>query len=161
MEKIIDIQKAIEKALSLKTDGKTIVLAGGCFDILHIGHIEFIKEAKKTANFLFLLLESDERIRGLKGKNRPINSQIDRARVLESIVYTDFIVLLPNFKSDIEYDEMISGLKPDIIAATKTDPGRVHKERQANKLGIRVVDVIERFENSSTSRIAKLLEKEI
>lgn len=161
MEKIIDTKTAIKIAEELRTIEKTIVLTGGCFDIIHIGHIEFLKRAKREADILFLLLESDERIRELKGNNRPINTQLDRARVLESLLFTDYIVLLPHFKSDEEYDEMISSLKPDIIAATKTDPGRIHKERQAAKLGIQVVDVLEKIENQSTSRIARLLKKEI
>ncbi len=161
MQKIIDIETVIKIAEGLKTNGKTIVLVGGCFDIIHIGHIQFLKKAKLEADFLFLLLESDTRIKELKGNHRPINPQSDRASVLESVIFTDYIVLLPHFKSNEEYDEMIYSLKPDIIATTKTDPGRIHKKRQAKKLGIRVVEVLDKIENRSTSRIARLLKKEL
>jgi hypothetical protein len=56
---------------------------------------------------------------------------------------------------------MISLIKPDIIATTKTDRGRIHKERQAGLTGAKVIDVVDRIENQSTSKIAKLLEKEM
>lgn len=161
MGKIIDIKTATTITADLKNARKTIVLVGGCFDIIHKGHIIFLRKAKKLGGILFVLLESDKNIKKLKGKNRPINTMADRALIMASFIFTDYVITLPELNTNEEYDEMIYSLKPDIIATTKSDPGRSHKKRQAEKLGIKLVDVLDRIKNQSTSRIAKLLRNEL
>ena len=71
-----------------------VVLAGGCFDIIHAAHHKFLKLSKEKGQFLALLLESDENIKQMKGKNRPVNSQITRAKNLSNIESVDYIILL-------------------------------------------------------------------
>src|SRR3990167_134264 len=119
MDKVVSIEKAIQITNHLNNQRKRIVLTGGCFDILHIGHISFLENAKKEGDVLFVLLESDESIKKLKGDNRPINNQEDRAKILESLKIVDYIIRLPYFENDKDYDKLISSLKPDIIATTK------------------------------------------
>lgn len=153
MDKIVDIKQAVLVSEKLKKHNKAIVLVGGCFDILHQGHIKFLEKAKKQGDFLFVLLESDEKITKIKGKNRPINQQRRRAEVLSKLKFVDFIITLPFFKADKDYDHLVFELKPDIIATTKGDPARFHKERQAKVLKIKVVDVIKRIPNQSTTRL--------
>ena len=79
MNKIINVNDAIELAQKLNKENKKIVITGGCFDILHIGHIKLFDESKKKGDFLFVLLENDNSVRKLKGEGRPINPQIERA----------------------------------------------------------------------------------
>jgi len=160
MGKILTQEKAIETANRIHNQNKTIVLAGGCFDILHIGHIEFFKKAKEKGDFLFIILESDETIRKTKGKNKPINQQEDRAKILESIEIIDFIVPISEF-SDKDYDRLISAIKPEIIATTYGDPFRSHKERQARAVNGKVLNVIRKISNKSTSHLASLIEQDI
>lgn len=148
---IINIDRTIEISNKLKKQKKSIVVAGGCFDILHVGHVRFLQNAKKQGDVLFVLLESDENVRKLKGENRPINSQIDRAEILSNLKSVDYVVLLNNMKSDNDYDKLIACLKPDILATTKNDPGQIHKERQAKLTGADVKEVVKRFENKSTT----------
>lgn len=157
MNKILTIEQAAKVSERLRAKDKKLVLAGGCFDILHVGHIQFIKNAKKHGDVLIVLLESDQKIRQLKGQNRPVNTQQDRATVLASLKDVDFVVTLPHLASDSEYDEMISRLKPAIIATTKGDPYKMHKDRQAKQIGSKVVDVTEQIMNQSTTRLADLL----
>ena len=73
-----------------------VVLAGGCFDIIHLAHIKFLKLAKEKGQFLALLLESDENIKQMKGKDRPVNNQITRAENLSKLGFVDYIILLKN-----------------------------------------------------------------
>lgn len=157
MDKILTVKEAIDISEKLRKQGKRIVLAGGCFDILHIGHIHFLKEAKKQGDVLIVLLESDRKIRELKGKTRPINTHKDRACLLSALSHVDYIVLLPYLASDQKYDELILSIKPAIIATTKGDPYKKHKIRQANRLQSRVVEVTDRIKNKSTTRLTKLL----
>ncbi len=159
MDKILDVEKAIRVAEKLRKQKKEIVLVGGCFDILHVGHITFLKNAKKRGDVLFVLLENDRSVQQKKGKDRPIYNQKDRAKVLETIGMVDYIIPLPLFSTDKQYDKLIFQLKPTIIATTKGDPNRKHKERQATLMGVGVVDVIKRLPNKSTSGLAKTLAK--
>lgn len=160
MNKVLSIETAIKTSVKIRSEGKTIVLVGGCFDILHPAHVAFLQKAKKQGDVLFVLLESDQAIRIKKGKNRPIYSQKDRAKVLGALSCVDYVLLLPFFTQDRQYDKLLFRLKPTIIATTIGDQNRHHKERQASLVGASVVDVIQRVNKASTSKVAKLLVKD-
>lgn len=134
-----------------KKETKVIVLAGGCFDVLHPGHITFLEKAKKTGDKLIVLLESDEKVRILKGVNRPVHTQKERARILSALTAVDQIISLPFMKTDQEYDELVKKIKPDIIAVTLKALGNHHK-RIAKLVGakLKYVAVIDKY---STSKI--------
>lgn len=160
MSKILTVKEAINTSNKLRSKGKRIVLVGGCFDILHMGHIEFLEKAKEKGDILIVLLESDKGVKKLKGVKRPFHSQMNRAKILSFISLINYVVLLPYLQTD-EYDEIITKIKPDIIATTKGDENRIHKERQAKKVNGLVFDVIERIKGMSSTRIAQILEKEL
>lgn len=159
MSKIVNVREAEEISKKLREKNKKIVISGGCFDILHIGHIRFLQEAKKNGDFLFVLLEDDKSVKKLKGNDRPINNQKDRAEILASLSFTDYIVLLKEMKSNKDYDQLIFKLHPNIIATTKNDLQKVHNIRQAKKINAKVVYVINRIKNKSTSNLAKIIFK--
>jgi rfaE bifunctional protein nucleotidyltransferase chain/domain len=146
-------------SVRLHSDSKRIVLAGGCFDILHAGHVLFLEQAKASGDVLFVLLESDEHIRKIKGADRPINTQSNRATVLAGLAAVDYILLLPPIIDDQTYDSLISQIKPAIIATTTGDVNRRHKDRQAGQIGATVLDVIEQLPGHSTSVMVTKLEK--
>src|SRR5262245_40855320 len=127
MDKTLSADKAIQISTKLNNQGKRIVLAGGCFDILHIGHIAFLQKAKEQGDVLFVLIEHDETIKKSKGENRPINSQEDRSKILSHIDIIDYVVLLPNVKNDKTYDDLVINIKPAIIATTAGDININHK----------------------------------
>ena len=82
----------LEEAIKAKRDCK-LVVTNGCFDILHRGHVEYLNESKKLGDKLFVLLNSDESVKQLKGENRPINNQDDRAFVLACLSCVDGVVI--------------------------------------------------------------------
>ncbi len=94
----------------LSADGKKIVFTNGCFDIIHIGHIRYLKEAKKLGDILIIGLNSDLSVSRLK-PNRPINTESQRAEVLSSIEMIDYITI---FNEDTPY-ELIKYIKPDVL----------------------------------------------
>jgi len=137
------------------TNKKRIVLVGGCFDILHDGHIKFLQSAKAVGDILVVLLESDLSIKEHKGDNRPRNNQEKRAEELVSHTETDIVITLPYPFFDNDYDSLVSKLKPAIIATTAADQFKHHKERQAHLIGARVLEVIRRLPEHSTTKLLK------
>lgn len=93
-----------------KEQGKKIVFTNGCFDILHIGHISYLENAKKQGDILIVGVNSDESTRRLKGPTRPINSEKDRACMLSALKAVDYTVI---FEEDTPED-LIAYLKPSI-----------------------------------------------
>lgn len=157
MRKIVNIREAIGIAKKLRNKNKTIAVAGGFFDILHKGHIEFLKNAKKLADFLFILLEDDEKLKKVKGPNRPINSQKNRALILSSLPSVDYVVLLKKMTNDNLYDRIINQLAPSVLVTTYPDPGIKHKIRQAEQINAKVKYAIKRISKYSTTKLEKFI----
>lgn len=153
MKKIVSISRIVSALDRYRAQGEKIVLAGGCFDILHIGHISFLEKAKSAGGILVLLLESDQAIKLLKGKERPVNSLRDRAKVLSAIEFVDFVVPLPGpFKSE-DYNDIVRKISPDIIAVTAGDPNVSAKKIQARKAGGVVKVVLKKIPEHSTTKL--------
>jgi len=92
-------------------DGKRIVFTNGCFDILHLGHIRYLKNAKALGDILVVGLNSDSSVRAIKGLFRPINTQKDRAEVLSSLYFVDYITIFTEYTPE----RLIKRLRPDIL----------------------------------------------
>jgi len=95
----------------LKNKGKKIIFTNGCFDILHIGHVKYLEKAKTFGDILIVGLNSDKSVTRLKGKNRPINPQVDRSYILASLEVVDYVVI---FDKDTPLD-LIKAISPDIL----------------------------------------------
>ena len=109
--KIVSLPEATEFVEAWKQKGIKTVFTNGCFDILHIGHIKYLEKAKSFGDILILGLNSDNSIRRLKGENRPINTQTDRAYILASLEVVDYVVI---FNEDTPLD-LIKLIKPDVL----------------------------------------------
>jgi rfaE bifunctional protein nucleotidyltransferase chain/domain len=94
-----------------KFQGKKIVFTNGCFDILHLGHIDYLSKAADLGDMLIIGLNSDLSVSSIKGKNRPLQDEISRATVLASLGFVDVVVL---FGEDTPY-ELINVVQPDIL----------------------------------------------
>lgn len=149
MAEIIPISRIT--AVKKKTANKRTVLVGGCFDLLHPGHVIFLEKAKKAGDILVVLLEADEKVKQLKGANRPIYNQQDRAQVLSALSAVDYVVMLPFLSSDSAYDKLIGQIQPDVIVVSSKDTS-LHHQRSAKKSGaqLKFVKVIGSY---STSKI--------
>lgn len=95
----------------IKSVEQKTVFTNGCFDLLHKGHIDYLKESKALGDRLIVGLNSDESVKKLKGKDRPVNNQQDRKAVLEALEFVDEVII---FDSDTPY-ELIKRIEPDII----------------------------------------------
>jgi len=103
-----------------QSQNKKVLIKKGVFDILHPGHIYALKKLKDNCDILVIFVQSDRLTRQKKGPSRPINSQQQRAEVLEGIKYIDYIYL-DQSNSREEYLGILKYLKPDIVAITKTN----------------------------------------
>lgn len=145
--------------LHTETSHKQTVLVGGCFDLLHYGHLLFLQNAKKLGDILIIALESDEFIRNRK-KRKPVHTQQQRAEILTALQVVDYVILLPYLKSDKEYFDLVSRVKPHIIAITENDPYKTHKQKQADQIGAKlevVIPLLEQFSSSSIINYANIL----
>ncbi|MGA2968057.1 MAG: adenylyltransferase/cytidyltransferase family protein [Candidatus Levyibacteriota bacterium] len=157
MNRIIDVEKAVKLSKRFRKEGKTVVLTGGCFDVIHLGHIKFLEAAKKTGNVLLIFIESDENVRRIKGEQRPIHNQDERAQVLAAIRFVDYVIKIPFLKSNDEYDKLVLNLRPSIIAVTKDSSATEHSKRQAKQIGAKLLEVIGHIPEKSTTKIAQII----
>lgn len=110
MGKVLSRDELKDRVKSLKAAGKRIVFTNGCFDIIHVGHVRYLKEARRLGDILIVGLNSDSSVRKLKPA-RPVIPEEQRAEVLASLEMVDFVTL---FIEDTPY-ELIKTLAPDVL----------------------------------------------
>lgn len=153
MGEIVSIGKLVKILRNFKKQDRKIVLAGGCFDILHPGHVIFLQKARKAGDILVVFLESDQKVKKLKGINRPVLGQKERAKVLSALQAVDYVVLLPFLKTNLDYDQLISRIRPDVIATTSGNENISYHQRAADKVGAKLQAVTKIIGGYSTSKI--------
>ncbi len=94
----------------LRDEKKTIVTTNGCFDILHVGHVRYLVKTKSFADVMVVALNSDKSVKSIKGPDRPINNENDRAEILNALSCVDYVVL---FDEDSPA-ELLAEIKPDV-----------------------------------------------
>lgn len=135
----------------LETQHKRVVFTNGCFDILHFGHISYLEKARRLGDLLVVGLNSDSSVKRLKGEKRPVNSQFERACMLASLYFVDFVVI---FEEDTPL-ELISFLKPDILVKAKDYE---NKEIVGANL-VPKVELIDFKEGYSSTKIIEKIQK--
>lgn len=110
MEKLIEKENLDKILKKLKDENKKTVMTNGCFDILHAGHVRYLKESKKFGDVLIVGLNSDSSVKALKGESRPINCELDRAEVLAGLEAVDYIILF----DEISPIKLLDKIKPDV-----------------------------------------------
>ena len=100
----------LEKIIAAeRKKGRKIVLANGCFDLFHVGHVRYLKESRRRGDLLIVALNSDSSVRRLKGKNRPILKQNERAKILSSFYFVGYVTIF----SELNVEKVLLALKPD------------------------------------------------
>jgi D-beta-D-heptose 7-phosphate kinase/D-beta-D-heptose 1-phosphate adenosyltransferase len=110
-KKVKSIADLARIAAALRARGKRIVFTNGCFDILHTGHVRYLRFAKAMGDCLVVAVNSDSSVRALKGKARPLNAQSDRAEVLAALSSVDYITIF----NELTPLKIIRRIKPDIL----------------------------------------------
>ena len=111
MNKLTRLDKLTEIAKMFKKEGKKIIFTNGCFDLLHLGHVRYLKEAKRLGDILIVGLNSDNSVRSLKGKDRPLVREKDRAEILSALEAVDYIVIF----NESTPKNLIDNIIPDVL----------------------------------------------
>ena len=132
-QKILSFSELDTRSAAIRSAGKRMVLTNGCFDLLHIGHVRYLQEARSLGDFLVVAVNGDESVRSLKGAGRPLNSEEDRAEVLAALECVDFVIIFPELRAT----QVIEASRPSIYVKggdytlESLDPGEVAALKEA------------------------------
>lgn len=110
--KIIDMEALAEHARELRAAGKKLVFTNGCFDLLHVGHVRYLRAASALGDALVVGVNGNRSVRELKGPGRPINHERDRAEVLAALECVDFVTIFP----DVRATRLLEVVRPAVYA---------------------------------------------
>jgi rfaE bifunctional protein nucleotidyltransferase chain/domain len=147
--RILGMDEARIMAAALKDKGRLVGMVNGCFDLLHLGHIELLRQAKFRCEVLFAVTNSDKAISQLKGPKRPLVDEAGRCGALAATRFVDYVVLCDG-QSCIE---AVNAIKPDVYVTTTEYGPNGPEGREAVKLGARI-EVVGMVPGYSTTRIA-------
>jgi rfaE bifunctional protein nucleotidyltransferase chain/domain len=155
MNKVLDRETLKDQMDELRKKGKKIAFTNGCFDILHVGHVRYLREAKKTADVLVLALNSDSSVKSIKGEKRPLVCEQERAEVLAALEFIDFITIF----SEPTPLKLIDYLRPDILIKGGDWPEeKVVGRESVKKWGGRII-IIPEVKGKSTTNIVDKIRK--
>jgi D-glycero-beta-D-manno-heptose 1-phosphate adenylyltransferase len=112
MARLVSVDEAMGLAEAWRGAGKRIVLANGCFDLLHVGHVRYLQAAKSLGDVLLVALNSDPSVRRLKGPGRPLMPAAERAELIGALSGVDAVVIF----DDDRADALIARVRPDVHA---------------------------------------------
>ena len=149
-----DVRAAVEIAHAA---GRTVALANGCFDILHVGHVRYLAGASEQADVLVVGINGDGSVRRLKGAGRPVMPAAERARLVAGLRSVDHVVV---FEGD-DVGELLETLRPDVhCKGTDYTVDTVPERDLAQRLGIRVAIVGDSKRHSTRDIIKRLRERQ-
>lgn len=120
-DKILSLPRLLKKLPILRRQGKTIAFTNGCFDLMHVGHVKYLQEARRKGNRILIVgLNSDASIRRIKGTDRPIAGQKSRLAVVAALESVDFVVVF----GEETPEKLISAIRPDILVKGADWKGR-------------------------------------
>lgn len=150
-----DASKLGEELKALRPERGAVVLANGCFDILHVGHIRYLREASTLGAILVVALNDDESTRRLKGAGRPVMSAEERAEMILALRFVDFVLIF----NECTVDGIIRTLRPDFHAkGTDYRCDTVPERETARSVGCRTVIVGDPKDHSSRDIIGRIKE---
>jgi D-glycero-beta-D-manno-heptose 1-phosphate adenylyltransferase len=145
-----DLEAAIQAE---RSEGRTLAFANGCFDVLHVGHVRYLADAKSQADRLIVAINDDDSVRGLKGPGRPILGAADRAELVAALESVDYVVLF----SDPDVNRLLRLLKPDVhCKGTDYTPETVPERDTVLAYGGRIAIVGDPKDHSTRELLARI-----
>lgn len=152
---ILSRNRLIARVAVERSKGKKIILANGCFDLFHVGHIRYLLGAKELGGSLIVGVNSDEQVRKLKGENRPFTNELERAEIISALRFVDCVTIF----NEPSVEELIRAIKPDFHAKGTDYTTETVPEREiVREYGGQVKIVGDPKNHSSTEMIGKISE---
>ena len=159
MNKILSNKEISKISEKLKKEGKKVVMVNGAFDLLHSGHVNFLRKAKENGDILMVAVNSDKSIKTYKNPNRPIIPENDRATLIASLFFVDYVTIFNESKAL----KIIKSIKPGLLVkGNYYDSVRVDEEVElVKKLGGKVVKINHPAKISTSQIIEKIVGEKI
>lgn len=147
---ILDKTRLVARVAIDRKNGKKIVLANGCFDFFHVGHVRYLIGAKALGDCLIVGINSDEQVRRLKGENRPLIPAGERAEIVSALKFVDYVTIF----AEPTVEELIRAIRPDVHAkGTDYTVDSVPEREMVREYGGQVAIVGDPKDHSSTELI--------
>ncbi len=151
--RILSRDDLITALAKMRADGATVVLANGCFDLFHVGHVRYLEGAKALGDILVVGINSDRQTRVLKGEGRPFIPESERAEIVSSLRCVDLVTIF----DEATVEQLIRAIRPDVHAkGTDYTTDTVPERDIIREVGGRVAIVGDPKDHSSTELIAKV-----
>src|SRR5215216_75094 len=139
----------------MRASGKRLVFTNGVFDLLHVGHVRYLAQARELGDALLVAINSDRTVRELKGPDRPVFNEAERAEILAALRYVDYVTIF----EDISPRSLIARLLPDVLAkGGDYDLDQIHGREEVEAAGGKVISLP--FVNgASTTTLIKRMKK--
>ena len=159
MGRVMGREALIDERRRLRTEGKRVVFTNGCFDLLHPGHVRYLREARSLGDLLVVALNSDASVRLLKGSGRPILNQDERSEIIAALQVVDYVTVF----DEETPRELIARLLPDVLVkggdwALESIVGREEVEAAGGRVlslpyleGSSTTDIVERIRGKKDS----------
>ena len=157
IEKILSPEQMLRERERLRAAGKRLVFTNGVFDLLHVGHVRYLAEARTLGDALLVAINSDRTVRELKGPDRPVFNEAERAEILAALRFVDYVTVFDN----ISPRSLITELLPDVLVkGGDYQLDQIHGREEVEAAGGRVIS-LPFVEGASTTDIIKKMIREI
>ena len=157
MGKIISLKEAATIAAAIRQKGKTLAMANGTCDLLHVGHVRFLQASAEAADYLLVAVNSDSSVRAYKGPGRPVMVEDERAEIIAALSGVDYVLIF----SEPNVEEVIKAIRPDFqCKGTDYTEDSVPEGDLVRSLGGKVLIVGDPKDHNSTDIIRQLAEDE-
>jgi rfaE bifunctional protein nucleotidyltransferase chain/domain len=153
--KILSLEDLLRERITLRTEGKCLVFTNGVFDLLHVGHVRYLQQARALGDVLVVAINSDRSVRELKGDSRPVIVEGERAEILAALRQVSYVTIF----DDISPRTLIARLLPDVLVkGGDYNLDAIHGREEVEAAGGKVVS-LPFIEGASTSAIIERMRK--
>jgi rfaE bifunctional protein nucleotidyltransferase chain/domain len=156
-DKIRSIEDMLAERARLRDSGARLVFTNGVFDLLHVGHVRYLAQARALGDALVVAINSDRSVRELKGPDRPVFDQAERAEILAALRQVDYVVVF----DDISPRNVITQLLPDVLVkGGDYQPDQIHGREEVEAAGGKVIS-LPFVDGASTSRLIERMKRRV
>jgi len=155
IEKILSPEQMLRERKRLRTAGRRLVFTNGVFDLLHVGHVRYLAQARALGDALLVAINSDETVRELKGPDRPVFNHLERAEILAALRFVDYVTIFDN----VSPRSLITQLLPDVLVkGGDYQLDQIHGREEVEAAGGKVIS-LPFVEGASTTDIIKKMSR--